>query len=169
MKSLLTRRAVASLIDYALFYALFVAYVYAVGEVNDSGGFTVTGTPALVIPLSWLLYFPLLESHTGQTLGKMLLGLMVIRSGRKEPGFLNHLQRRLADVIDLNFFGLVAIFTAANTERNQRLGDIWSGLRVVASRKELCPHCGTLVVLDGEEIIKERYACPDCNEQVVLV
>jgi uncharacterized RDD family membrane protein YckC len=76
---------------------------------------------ALVAVSTFLLYFPLLEGRFGQTLGKRLLGLRVLKEGGLPIGFREAFLRRLSYYFD--FLPVDALFIFFNAKR-QRAFDI---------------------------------------------
>ena len=78
-------------------------------------------------------YFTLLEGNRGQTLGKMLLGIKVVREDNGEvPGLGAAAIRTVLRLIDvLPFAYLVGYISILITSRNQRLGDMAANTLVV--------------------------------------
>lgn len=135
-------RILAGFIDYLIICTFFMVYVYTFGQPNDEGGYTVNGLPALVPILFWGIMTIGIEQLFGATLGNFLVGLKPVSiqkpqdnttfSGvNKKPTFEQSLKRHLLDPIDMFFFGLIGIVTIKNTDRNQRLGDIWGNTIVI--------------------------------------
>lgn len=89
------------------------------------------GTFALLI-ISFA-YYALLEGYLGQTLGKMLLGIKVIREDNGEvPGLGAAAVRTVLRVIDvLPFAYLVGFIAVLISGKNQRLGDMLANTLVV--------------------------------------
>ena len=86
----------------------------------------------LTFAMSWS-YFVLLEwLWQGQTIGKRMYGLRVIRDDGAPAGFLAVLIRNLLRLVDFlpAFYGL-GLLTVIVTSRSQRLGDIAAGTYVV--------------------------------------
>jgi len=132
MTSLLSRRAIAALLDYGLFALLVFAYVSYFGEVDDSGVTVVSDRLALPPLILWAFLFPYTESCFSTSLGKRLFGLRIVSNDKRPLTFSRHLKRRLLDPIDLfAAYGLVAVVTIAVTPSRQRLGDLWARTRVV--------------------------------------
>src|SRR5438046_3059208 len=82
-RPLLARRGWAALLDYILYLVLVMIYGYFFGTVNEWGttdtGFSFNVNPGFVAPVVlWLLYFPLVESILGYTLGKGLFDLKLV-------------------------------------------------------------------------------------------
>lgn len=125
-------RFVAGLVDYILIYGFFFMYVYYVGSPNDEGGYTVSGVLALVPILFWGIITVGMEQLFGATIGNLLVGLKPISLIKDEKiTFLQSLKRHFLDPIDMFLFGLIGYITIKNTEKNQRLGDIWANTIVI--------------------------------------
>ena len=94
---------------------LFAGYTWA-------GGFFVLA----------MAYYALMEGYRGQTVGKMLLGIRVVREeGGGVPGFKAALIRSLLRVVDGLFGYLVGFVAVVASEKNQRLGDMAARTLVV--------------------------------------
>jgi len=126
-------RFLAGFIDYSIIYIFFIVYVYAFGEPNEEGEFSVSGFLGLPPIVFWGIMTVGLEQWFGATLGNSIVGLkpISIRGFTKKLTFAQSLKRHLLDPIDMFFFGLIAIITIKNTNQNQRLGDIWGNTIVV--------------------------------------
>ena len=124
----LLKRFIAGLIDYLLVYGFFFAFVYAFGEPNNEGGYSVTGILSLIPFVFWFLIIVLTEVFLGATLGNALVGLkpQSLTKSNGELSLSQSIKRHLFDPIDMFPFGLIGIITIKNTDRNQRLGDIWA-------------------------------------------
>jgi uncharacterized RDD family membrane protein YckC len=130
-KANLKKKIFATLLDYSL--VLIPAYIYILffGYDNDKGGKTVDGFMALPIPTLWFLYFVVVEAVYGATLAHQALYLRVTTLDRKEIGLTQALKRHLLDPIDILFWGIPGIIAIKNTDKHQRLGDIWAKTIVV--------------------------------------
>jgi len=102
------RRATVSIIDYGLFLLFLIWFLNTFGEPNAEGVYSANGPETYLIPLTWLTYFPVIESINDQTLGKKLIGLKVVNKSGGNITFIESLKRRLLDLIDLFFYGIVA-------------------------------------------------------------
>lgn len=124
----LLKRSIAGLIDYTLVYALIYSFLYSFGEQNSEGEYSVSGLLTFVPILFWFIIIILLEVTFGATLGNSIVGLkpksLIKNNG--ELTFGQSVKRHSLDLIDMFPFGLIAIITIKNTDRNQRLGDIWA-------------------------------------------
>ena len=126
-------RFVAGLVDYIIIYGLTFFLIFTFGEPNDEGGYSLNGLPALVPIILWLIMTVGLEIGFGATIGNSLVKLKAIpKNGmNRKLTFGESFKRHLLDPIDMFFFGLIAIVTIKNTDKNQRLGDIWGNTIVV--------------------------------------
>lgn len=131
-KSHVGDRFVAGLLDYIIIFAFTFIYAEMFGTPNDEGGYSVTGLPALGIPLFWGFMTIGFEQLFGATLGNLILGLKPISLLENEKlTFGQSLKRHLLDPIDMFFFGIIGIITIKNSDKNQRVGDIWAHTTVV--------------------------------------
>ena len=130
-------RIVAGIVDYIIIFSFLFYYVYAFGEPVEDGGYSVNGLPTLVPFLFWGIMTIGFEQWFGATLGNLLVGLKP--ASIRESTFTNSnkltfgqsFKRHFLDPIDMFFFGLIGIVTIKNTDKNQRLGDIWANTIVV--------------------------------------
>lgn len=131
------KRILAGFIDYLIICLFLFIYIYIFGEQDKEGVYYVNGLPALVPIIFWGIMTVGLEIGFGGTLGNSIAGLKVIpKSGiSRKLTFWESFKRHLLDPIDMTFFGLIAIITINNTDRNQRLGDIWGNTIVVQNKK----------------------------------
>lgn len=127
------KRILAGFIDYLIIYVFLFYYIYAFGEPNGAGGYVINGFPTFVPVFFWLIMTVGLEIGFGATLGNSLIGLVAIpKNGtNRKLTFVESFKRHLLDPIDMFFFGLIGIVTIKNTDKNQRLGDIWGNTIVV--------------------------------------
>lgn len=140
MISSIQRRAVAIVIDYflfAMFYSMLLVQFGTKTVASDGRqAFELQGYLAIVPVIVWMLTFPVMESFEGQTLGKRIMGLKVVKIDGSRYRGLDALKRRLADWLDFALLGLPALITANNTPYRQRLGDLWARTCVVYATKE---------------------------------
>ena len=128
-EDLLGHRIGAALIDLALLVALFAILAATIGESTVGGdgfSFELDGAEAVMYFALVLLYYFALEAAFGQTVGKLLLGLRVVRTDGGRPSVAAIAVRTLVRVVDwLPFLYLVGFIAMQVTgERRQRLGDL---------------------------------------------
>jgi uncharacterized RDD family membrane protein YckC len=75
--------------------------------------------------LGLLFYHTVMEGMCGATVGKRLLGLVVISSDGEAVGLRAALGRSLAFYVDGLFFGIIA-YVSMEPPLQQRLGDTWN-------------------------------------------
>lgn len=130
-KANLLKRITATLLDYAFIFGLTFFYFFifsAYITVDGAAAKIISGIPMVV---AWFLYFVITESLFGGTPAHMALHLKVVSENRSEIKFTQALKRRLLDPIDILFYGVPAIVVILNSERHQRLGDIWAKTIVI--------------------------------------
>lgn len=135
-------RGFAALVDFVLAALVFVGALWGFSVVTNT--LPVAGPffgllVLLTFTLAWS-YFVLLEwLWQGQTVGKRLYGLRVIRDDGAPAGFVAVLVRNVIRIVDFLplFYGL-GLLMIIFTSRSQRLGDLAAGTYVVrAPRPQL--------------------------------
>jgi uncharacterized RDD family membrane protein YckC len=97
----------------------------------------VTFTALALSLLGFAIYGTIAEGLHGSTLGKQLLGVVVLRENKTPCGFIAALGRSLAYFIDSLLFGLVGAYAMSGNRMEQRYGDQWC--RTVVVRKRSVP------------------------------
>ena len=119
------RRVAAAIVDLLIVSAGAVAILVA----GDSLSGERQGALTAVI-LGWALYyFFALESGEGQTVGKKLMKIRVVRADGRPAGMREVAVRTILRVVDNYLVGLIAML--ATGERRQRIGDLAAGTIVV--------------------------------------
>ena len=138
-------RIVAAFVDFIPITILLFILAAFLGETESEGGsfsatLNDTGTVILFLALA-LLYYMLLEVVTGTTLGKMLLGLRVVKLDetpyRWNSAVIRNILRAIDALLTLYLAGIVSI---GMTTWNQRLGDRAANtlvVRVLPYREEI--------------------------------
>ncbi len=142
--NVLGQRAAATIVDVILLMAVaMVVFVvqtiigYVLAAIGIEGvllaAWTVfillTNLAIVVFPVAYYVYF---ESRKGQTVGKMVSGIKVIREDTGEaPDMKAALIRTLLRIVDGLFAYLVGFLIASNSEKRQRLGDMAAHTLVV--------------------------------------
>lgn len=94
--------------------------------------------------MGWLAYFTICEGFGGRTLGKAMIGLIVVRSDLTPAGPLAALRRTLLLLADGLVLGAPAALSMHHSRTRQRLGDR-SADTVVMWRKHLTPRGGLVL------------------------
>lgn len=133
-------RILAWLIDFVI----IVGYVLlAIAVLNMIVYIPERGLVALVM-LPGLFYHLIMEwLFQGQSVGKMALRLRVIRLDGSPPNAGNYLMRWIFRLLETNpvlFYGIIAIGSAAISEKGQRLGDILADTTVIRTQRKVGMH-----------------------------
>jgi uncharacterized RDD family membrane protein YckC len=114
---------------YVVMVILFGA-VATVGSANWNG--SMPALPTVLYGVIVVLYYILLKGYLGQTVGKMLLGIKVVREDDGEvPGLAGAAIRTLLRIVDGISSYLVAFITVLISGKNQRFGDMAAHTLVV--------------------------------------
>ena len=136
-ENVLGRRIVAAIIDILLLSVIAAVFIALWGDTETSDGQAragLSGLPFVAYLVVCLGYYALLEVATGQTVGKMIMGLTVASADGGEAGPGAIVLRNVLRIIDaLPFLYIVGLITAAVSKRNQRVGDL--AARTVVVRK----------------------------------
>jgi uncharacterized RDD family membrane protein YckC len=122
------RRILAAGVDL-LIVALGAAVVLFAGDALSSDTADIQGALGAVV-LGWALYyFFALESGDGQTVGKKLMKLRVVREDGSPAGMREIAIRTILRVVDNYLVGLIVMLLTG--ERRQRIGDLAAGTVIV--------------------------------------
>lgn len=90
-------------------------------------------TLLIILGLPVLLYHFLSETFmNGQSLGKRIMGIKVVKLDGTQPGVSSYMLRSLFRIIDIQLLnGLVAIISIPVSEKSQRIGDMAAGTTVI--------------------------------------
>ena len=129
----LKKRYFASLFDYIIVITLTYFYIDFFGTLNDDGegGKTVRGLMTLPLFSFWFIYFVVVEAYFGGTLFHLTFNLKVLTLDRRPIQFVQAFKRHLVDPIDFFIFSLPAVISIKNSDKHQRLGDMWAKTIVV--------------------------------------
>jgi uncharacterized RDD family membrane protein YckC len=134
------QRVAAGIID--LFIYLILSFLIALIFVEKKRNFEDNGSgfsigillPNYIVFLwmfLWLIFITTSEYQSGQTIGKRILKIKVVRQNLTKATFANIFLRHLFDIIDIILFaGLVVAF---NNKKRQRIGDLIAKTIVIRS------------------------------------
>jgi uncharacterized RDD family membrane protein YckC len=144
------RRVLAGIVDL-LIVAAGAAVVLVAGDALTGDRQSTLGA----VILGWALYyFFALESGGGQTVGKRLMKLRVVRADGRPAGMGEIAVRTILRVIDNYLVGLIVML--ATGDRRQRIGDLAAGTIVVdASAVAVAPPAPAVAVAEPVEEIEE--------------
>ena len=115
-------RILAGIIDTIILAIVFYGIAAITGQTTESG-FELYGAPAVLAFAVYFLYFIVLEAMTGATIGKMLLGLKVVRVDGHPIAWRESIIRNLLRIVDGFILYLVGLILILTSRKRQRLGD----------------------------------------------
>ena len=129
-------RLLAALLDetFKIIYIIIWIIILGLSHKNDSAIYNGDGTYTLytlliIAALPYTLYYFLSELFmNGQSFGKKIVAIKVVKLNGTQPGVSSYMIRSLLRIIDN---GLVGLLTIAVTEKSQRLGDLAAGTTVI--------------------------------------
>jgi uncharacterized RDD family membrane protein YckC len=129
------RRVLAALLDLVIVGAGWAVILAAAGLIGEP--VSEIGAPLVAVMLGWALYYYFAcESGSGQTLGKRVTNIRVVRSDGAPAGMREIALRTVLRVIDMQFFYLVGLIVMMGTrERRGRLGDLVGGTMIVSAEQ----------------------------------
>jgi len=133
-------RMLAYLIDsFILLVYHVLIIIILVSMTVDSGDWW---TFYLLLSLPAFLYYVLLESFMdGQTVGKHLMQIRVVKLDGSKPSFSSYFIRWVLRIIDVVLtMGGVAVLTILIKGKGQRVGDIAAGTTVITEKKRVFLH-----------------------------
>jgi uncharacterized RDD family membrane protein YckC len=135
------KRLLADIIDFAIFLTLFLiiylifSFQHQTFEGQSGSGYSYgvvvpTSSIYLIILVSWTAFIIFTEFNSGQSIGKKLKKIKVVRQDFSKTTFLNTLIRHLFDTIDLIL--LIGLIIALTNKDRQRIGDLIAKTIVVS-------------------------------------
>lgn len=125
------KRVLAFVIDFILTFSIFMAFPNIIALITEPYIFSLDINVIFFLILLWM-YFTLLEGFVGQSLGKRLVGLMVMRIDGKRLFYDHAAVRNFGKVFLLPFDLLVGY--SLNDKRFMRYFDKFAGTIVVDLR-----------------------------------
>ncbi|AEA43478.1 RDD family protein [Fluviicola taffensis] len=132
-------RAVASFLDviFLCIYFMIAGYFINMNLFDlDSNSMQnrLSVMTIFLVRLPWFLYSPIIEYLTnGRSLGKLIMGIRVVKSSGETAGFREYFTRWIFRVVDIwvGGFGFLALLVSGTTEKRQRIGDIMADTVVI--------------------------------------
>ena len=118
-------RVFAALFDFVILMAgCYLIAKWSGQTYNENGtiGFNLTGFPLLMAILFAFLLLPVNEGLTGQTVGKRICKIQVVKNDFSKVTLGMSIARHLFDMIDCFF--LVGLIVASTNSNKQRIGDL---------------------------------------------
>ncbi len=137
-------RILASILDsvfafiYIIGVTIIINYTPLEALMNNSD-FWTTFSIATILYSPAVFYTLILESFLeGQTLGKKILKIKVIKIDGYQASFFDYFMRWVCRVIDINaLMGIIGIVSIAISKNSQRIGDMAAGTAVVSLKNDV--------------------------------
>ncbi|HTK21436.1 MAG TPA: RDD family protein [Mucilaginibacter sp.] len=127
----LGERILARLIDMAIFFLVYILGAFIGSLANWFAGDNVGIIIAIIVYAVLLVFYDLIFEifMNGQSVGKRIMKIKVISLDGAQPRVGQYFMRWLFRIVDflLTWPGLVALITAAVSDKTQRVGDIVAG------------------------------------------
>lgn len=126
------RRVLATIVDAIVLSVVYSVLFLPAAVVGGDTGSVIGGLALLVFVVIWFAYYVVMEARWGQTLGKMLLGIMVVQEDTgRPPGLGGAALRTVLRIVDGIASYLVAFIAVLASTKNQRVGDMAARTLVV--------------------------------------
>ena len=153
-------RILALLVDLLIQAAYLITILwgvfYGLGLLNAMRGLDPWSKAAIMVLffLPVMFYSLFFESiFEGQTLGKKLLRIKVVKIDGYQAGFGDYIIRWLLRLVDIfSVSGLVGLVSIIVTEKSQRLGDIAAGTAVITLKNNVSINSTILVDIDQQYV-----------------
>lgn len=146
------------LLAFIIDYALLILYIYATVAFFRKVNLPVSGFSAIIFYA--IFYIPVLgysflceTFNRGQSLGKRLMDIRVVKADGSTPSISAYLLRWLLFVIDGPLSGGLGILVVFLTKNSQRLGDLAAGTMVIKENNYKKIH----VSLDEFDHLRQGY------------
>lgn len=109
------------------------------GEVIFSNDMWSNMAVFIILGLPVIFYSLILETFIGgQTIGKKLVKIQVVKIDGYQAGFPDFLIRWVMRLVDVNlFFGVIGLVSMGSTKNQQRLGGLASGTAVISMKNKI--------------------------------
>lgn len=143
-------RIFAQLIDWLvlLSYLMMIFFIMAIGNINNGWFVIIT---IFFIPLFYTLLMEIFNQ--GQSIGKMLMKMQVVKLDGSRPTLGAYLMRWLLFLIDGPMTSYLGIIVICVTRNNQRLGDLAAGTIVIKKQK----YKKIQISLDEYDYLQKNY------------
>ncbi|MGB3606878.1 MAG: RDD family protein [Psychroserpens sp.] len=137
-------RMLAYVIDMVIKIAYVFGFGYIIFEVlkfdelfYDLDGWSQQAVYAIFM-IPFFFYTLTLESvFDGQTLGKRIMKIKVVKIDGYQASFPDYLIRWSLRVIDMIMFGVIGLISIVSSKKSQRLGDISAGTSVISLKSDV--------------------------------
>lgn len=109
----------------------------------------------LVLPI---FLYPIVSEMfmSGQTFGKQILKIRVVKIDGYQPSFTDYIIRGMLALLEIYFILPLSIISIIITKKSQRIGDILSGTAVVSERKNM--NLSHTILVESEQVYKPYFS-----------
>lgn len=159
-------RILAALLDYLVRFVWVAAIVLLFVKLGD-----LKIVAGLIAAIPFVFYHLIMEIFfNGQSIGKMIMKIKVIKMDGSEPTLSAYLLRWLMRIIDINLFsGMVAIITIVVNGKGQRLGDMAADTTVISFKKRVQLQDTVYKVSDENYVITFNEAANLNDKDVIKI
>ncbi len=142
-------------ISYLVIISLILSKVFFINFFNDlSDG---SGIILLLIMLPVLFYSLICESTMeGQTFGKKLLKIKVVKIDGYQAGFFDYFIRWIFSIVDIQMMYIPGVFSMLTTKHTRRLGDLAAGTAVITEKSKY--NINHTILMNVEEDYKPTFS-----------
>lgn len=160
-------RILAYLIDL-LIKSAYIFVLYLLMDLLDLNilfhDFDNAATIIAIVFLFPVIFYTLLSESLmeGQTLGKKLIKIKVVKIDGFQAGFIDYLLRWMFILIDMSLMYLPGTVSLIITKHNQRIGDLAAGTAVITEKSKY--NISHTILMDVEEAYQPQFT----HNQVLL-
>ncbi|NBL65338.1 RDD family protein [Flavobacterium sp. NST-5] len=186
-------RMLACLLDMIIKFAYIIVvywlffYLLGINKLIDGMDRWSAATIQIIFYLPAIFYSLILESMLeGQTFGKKLLKMKVVKIDGYQASFGDYFMRWAFRIVDINLsFAVVGLVSMVTSKKTQRLGDITAGTSVISLRNDIninhtileeidsgyVPTYPSVIRLSDNDarIIKETFKAAMASHDVILI
>lgn len=168
-------RIFAFIIDFAiLFIVSFVFYLAIL--LNELSEDNIMYYVISLLMIVWIWFYTLGSEiiGNGQTIGKLALGIKVVKLNGDEMEFYDYFSRWSVRLFDVYFsIGALAMLLIASNKSGQRLGDIISGTTVIKKKNDYAFRLRDILELNNKNKEDYQFDYPNANvlneKDVILI
>lgn len=156
-------RCIAFFIDLMVvtFLYLFVLFftISILGDHILESGLAVYAL-LMLFPIGLMMFYMLASEviANGQSLGKKMMNIKVVRLDGREPGLGDYLLRAVFHIVDFVLsIGIVGAMTISSSVKNQRLGDMTANTTVIRLKNNIAFRLADILNIQSIENYEPQY------------
>lgn len=140
---------------YVIVVVLLFTQLLGIDDVEDTDFFVIGLIIIFMLPLIFytLLFETLME---GQTLGKKLVKIKVVKIDGYQAGFFEFLIRWIFTIVDIQMSYVPGLISMVSTKHTQRLGDLAAGTAVITEKSKY--NISHTILMEVEDEYKPYFA-----------